>query len=165
MATISYKARPGDGKNHVANSLQVKVPYVIFGPVIDLAEAATLKGTALAQGDIIEAVNLPAGTMLLGGGAIKLAAMTGTSTDLTFDIGFTGNDEDNLVDGWDFDGAAVGSVATPGNQVPQIITSADTIDILFTTQTGSVTGGKVQVWAVVCDIDAPKSPGAAQLKS
>jgi len=134
---------------------------------IDLAAAATAKGSALAAADVIEALRLPAGVQILAAGAQKTAAMTGTSTDLTFDIGITGVDADIYVDGWDFDAAAVGSYGTPaGVQTPALILSAsDTIDILFATQTGTVTGGKVMVWAVIVDVTNEQRGVIAQPKS
>ena len=165
MATIDLASRAGDGVNFVAKTSGVKIPYVI-GKEINLATAVTTKGTALAQGDVIEALDLPAGCMILAGGALKVTAMTGTSTDLTFDIGITGGDVDNIVDGWDFDGAAVGSYATPlGVQEPVVVSTADTLDILFTTQTNTVTGGKIWVYAVVVDIRPTENPGIAALQS
>lgn len=134
---------------------------------IDLAAAVTAKGSALAAADVIEALRLPAGVQILAAGAQKTTAMTGTSTDLTFDIGITGVDADIYVDGWDFDAAAVGSYGTPaGVQTPALILSAsDTIDILFATQTGTVLTGKVMVWAVIVDITPEQRGVIAQPKS
>jgi hypothetical protein len=153
MATITTLANPagatGTTVRHMDNSM---MPYTIWKEV-DLAEAVTAKGSALAAADVLEVLRIPAGTMLLAAWAQKTAAMTGTSTDLTFDIGFTGGDVDNVVDGWDFDGAAVGSYGTPvGVLEPVILSTSDTLDILFATQTGTVTGGKVVVGAVLVDL-------------
>lgn len=166
MATIDLASRAGDGVNHVAKTGNVRVPYLI-GKEINLASAVTAKGSALAQGDVIEALDIPANTMILAGGAKKTLAMTGTSADLTFDIGITGGDVDNIVDGWDFDAAAVNSYATPlGIQEPVVVTTADTLDILFTTQTGTVLTGKLWVYAVVVDLRSEdQTPGIAALQS
>lgn len=165
MATIDLATRPGDGVNFPAQSTSVRTPYLV-SKTIDLAEAVTAKGSALAQSDVIQALDIPAGTMILAGGAQKLTAMTGTSTDLTFDIGITGGDVDNIVDGWDFDGAAALSFATPlGVQEPVVVTTADTLDILFTTQTGTVLTGTLRVFALLVDIGAPTNPGIAALGS
>ena len=165
MATIDLANRAGNGINFVAKSAAVRVPYLI-GKEVNLATAVTTKGSALAQADVIEALDLPAGTMILAGGAYKVSAMTGTSADLTLDIGITGGDVDNLVDGWDFDGAAVGSWATPvGVQEPVVVSTADTIDILFATQTGTVLTGKIWVYALVVDINPTDNPGLALLGS
>lgn len=133
---------------------------------IDLAAAVTAKGSALAAADVIEVLRLPAGVVVLAAGARKTAAMTGTSTDLTFDVGITGGDVDQFVDGWDYDAAAVGAIVSNGVQMPPaVIQTSDTIDILIATQTGTLTGGKVEVWAVIVDV-LPESRGAiAQPKS
>lgn len=164
MATInlsSDETSAGHPQRHSA----VYHAYVV-GREIDLATAVTTKGSALAQGDVIEALDIPAGTMLLAGGAYKVSAMTGTSTDLTFDMGVTGGDVDNLVDGWDFDAAAVGDFgSTVGVQEPVFFKTADTLDILFATQTGTVTGGKIWVFAVLANVLPIKNPGIAALKS
>jgi len=39
-------------------------------------------------------------------------------------------------------------------------TRADTIDLLIATATTAPTGGKVRVWALMCDIGAKPAPGA-----
>jgi len=166
MATIDLATRAGTGVGFVGRSGNVRVPYLI-GKEIDLAAAVTAKGSALAQSDVIEALDLPANCMILAGGAKKVSAMTGTSTDLTIDIGITGGDVDNIVDGWDFDGAAVDSYATPlGVQEPVVVTTADTLDLLLVTQTGTVLTGKIWVYAVVVDLRGEDyNPGIAALQS
>ena len=133
---------------------------------IDLGDAVTAKGSALAQADVIEALRVPKDTLILAVWAEKTEAMTGTSTDLTFDIGITGGDVDNYVDGWDFDAAAVGSYATPvGVQEPVFLADSDTIDILFATQTGTVTDGKLVVGAVLVDLTRKSRGAIAQPRS
>ena len=132
---------------------------------IDLAAAVTAKGSALAAADVIEALRLPAGVQIINAGAQKTSAMTGTSTDLTFDIG-TAVDPDQYVDGWDFDAAAVGSYGTPlGVQLAQNLAVSDTIDITIATMTGTLTGGKVMVWAVIVDLTNEQRGVIAQPKS
>lgn len=166
MATITTLANAsgatGTSLRYMDNAV---LPYMIWKE-IDLAAAATAKGSALAQADVIEAVRVPADHAILAVYAKKSSAMTGTSTDLTFDIGITGGDVDNYVDGWDFDGATVGSYATPvGVQEPVFLSTADTVDILFVTQTGTVTGGKVVVGALVLDLSTRGRGAIAQPKS
>jgi hypothetical protein len=138
-------------------------PYLIERE-INLATAVTTKGSALAQADVIEALDVPAQSLILWAGAEKVSAMTGTSTDLTFDIGITGVDADAFVDGWDFDAAAVGDYGSiPGATIggKYLVTANDTIDILFATQTGTVTGGKLRVWAVIMSVNGLDAPGLA----
>lgn len=167
MATITTLANPAGTAGTIARLMDNNNFAYKIWKEIDLAAAVTAKGSALAQGDVIEALRLPADTQILACGAKKTAAMTGTSTDLTFDIGVTGVDVDVYVDGWDFDAAAVNSYATPaGVQTPALIFSAsDTIDILFTTQTGTVLTGKVMVWAVVVDVSTEARGSIALPKS
>lgn len=153
MATITTLSNPTYATANLAPRVMdnANFAYKIWRE-IDLAAAVTAKGTALAAADVIEALRLPAGCFILNAGAQKTSAMTGTTTDLTFDIG-TAVDPDQYVDGWDFDAAAVGSYATPlGVQLGQVITTSDTIDITIATQTGTLTGGKVMVWAVIVDL-------------
>jgi len=167
MATIDLANRAGNpSKGAPARSGAVRTPYII-GKVIDFADAVTAKGSALAQADVIQALDLPAYTVLLGGGVQVVTAMTGTSTDVTLDIGVTGGDVDNILDGFDFDGASVGAIgATIGVNEPVIIGStADTLDILIATQTNTLTGGSIWVWAMLADVSPTKNPGIAALQS
>lgn len=164
MATVSLAQAAGVDKAPVQTS-NLKVVYKVWYE-IDLAAAATAKGSALAAADVIESLRVPANHGVLFATAKKTAAMTGTSTDLTFDIGITGGDVDNFVDGWDFDAAAVDSWATPlGVQEPVVVSATDTIDVLIATQTGTVTGGKFEVHAVLVDLTHEQRGAIAQPKS
>ncbi len=162
MATVDMAPLEGNGSTQSSNGM--KHVYVL-DTVVDLAEAIVTKGGALASSDVIQALNVPAGSILLGGGAECIEAMTGTSTDLTIDIGITGGDVDNLVDGWDFDGAAVGAIVATGVQAVVPMATADTIDLLFVTQTGTVLTGKIRVFAILADISGRQFPGLATLGS
>jgi hypothetical protein len=166
MATVTTLANPAGAVDTSLRHLDNSVMTYSIWQEIDLAAAVTAKGSALAQGDVIEALRIPADSAILFVWAEKTAAHTGTSTDLTFDIGITGGDVDNYVDGWDFDAAVVGTYGTPiGVQEPVILASADTIDILFATQTGTVTGGKLVVGAQVVDLTRKSRGVIAQPKS
>ncbi len=167
MATVDMATWDGSSLGGTpAHAFAVR-DLVVIQREIDFAAATTAKGTALAQGDVIQALNIPAGFTILGGTAQKTAAMTGTSTDLTFDIGITGVDVDAFVDGWDFDGATVGTYATPlGVQIGTGTgTTARTVDILIATQTNTLTGGKVNVIVWGVDVTKVNRPGLAALKS
>ena len=164
MATVTMTTAGAAGL-HPSRATNVKVPYLVEVEV-DLADAVTEKGSALAAADVIQVLTIPAGTMLLAGGAACKEEMTGTSADLTLDIGVTGGDVDNLVDGWDFDAAAAGDFATVvGVNEPVLFAASDTIDILFATQTGTVTGGVIRVFALLVDVSDAKAPGLAVLGS
>lgn len=129
---------------------------------LDFAAAATAKGSALAANDVIEVLDLPAGCFIFGAGAEVLEAMTGTSTDLTLDLGITTTELDAFIDGWDFDAASVGDLKADTPDVTGIfLATADTLDIEIQTQTGTFTGGKIRVFAVICDTNGPSRPGVA----
>lgn len=120
---------------------------------IDFAKAASAKGTALAAGDIIQTIKVPAGFQCITAGWEVLTVHTGTSTDTALDLGFTGGDPDIYVDAFDYDAAAVGAFASlAGTAAPvQIGAAADTLDILIQAQTGTTTGGKLRVFAKLMD--------------
>lgn len=134
---------------------------------IDLAEAVTTKGSALAQADVIEAVPVPADCLILGGGIKITSVMTGTSTDATIDVGVTGGVVDCLVDGFDLDGASANATSLASPFEPQYVAANDTVDILIATQTGTITGGKILVWVIIGLVGEPaaKAPGRVQLGS
>jgi hypothetical protein len=143
MVALAKRARGVDNPN--------RAPYMVQN-IVDFAEAVTTKGSALAQGDVIQALSIPANSLILSGGLQVVTEHTGTSTDLTLDVGFTGGDVDAFVDGFDYDAAAVGAHATSVvANFPQHLNVADTVDILLTTMTGTTTGGKVRVWAWIAE--------------
>ena len=127
-------------------------PYVAEIEV-DFAAAATAKGSALASSDVIEVLDLPANAWILCAGAKVTEAHAGTSTDLTLDIGLTGGNTDFVADGFDFDGASVGDETAPVvAELPlKVGASADTIDVLLATMTGTTTGGKLLIWATIVE--------------
>lgn len=160
MANISTLDDNGT-VGHQAYSGNTKLPYLIWN-TIDLAAAVTAKGSALAQGDTIEAIALPAETLVLSAGFIVTSAMTGTSTDAAIDMGQTGGDVDQFVDGFDLDGASAGDyTAVPAATGPLVVSAADTLDLLIATQTNTITGGTLKCWALVVDIDEQVAPGIA----
>lgn len=134
-----------------------RMPY--FKEVlIDFAAAATAKGSALAAADVIEAISVPANTLILNAGLEVITAAGGESNDNTLDLGVTGVDADVFVDGFDLDAAAAGAYAQNAAAFqPVVIGSADTIDLLIATATTAPTSGVVRVWAVLMDIDARKT--------
>lgn len=160
MATVSALATSGTGRPAVNTT---NVPYKVE-MTLDFAAAATAKGSALAASDVIQTITVPAESVVLSAGWEVVTAMTGTSTDATLDFGVTGGDVDNFVDGFDLDGAAVGAYsAQPVAYAPVVIGgTADTLDILIATQTGTITGGSLRVWAVIVDVSGKAAPGATR---
>ncbi len=121
---------------------------------IDWADAATAKGSALAAADVIEAISVPVGTMIVNAGIEVTSLATGESSDVALDLGVTGVDADVFVDGFDLDAAAAGAYAqNPAAYQPVVIgATADTIDVLIQAATTAPTGGVIRVWAVLCDV-------------
>lgn len=163
MATISLAQAIGVNKAPVQTS-NLKVVHKVWYEV-DLAEAVTAKGSALATGDVIEAVRVPANHLVLAAAARKTGAFTGTAADLLIDVGITGVDADAYVVDWDFDAAALNSWATPPAAAqPLIVSTSDTIDLNLAF-TGTVTGGKIEVHAVLVDLTHELRGAIAQPKS
>jgi|TARA_B110000503_G_scaffold21643_1_gene32941 hypothetical protein len=134
------------------NTPRGRKPYIIQN-TIDLAVATTSKGTALASADVYQCLNIPAESVILHAGMEVTEILTGTSSDTGYDLGITGGDVDNFVDGFDADGAAAGDYApTPVAYAPVMVGAADTLDILVAAQTGTTLTGKVRVFATLMDV-------------
>jgi hypothetical protein len=134
-----------------------RMPY--FKEVlVDFAAAATAKGSALVATDVIEAISVPANTMILNAGFEIITVAGGESNDNTLDLG-TGVDADVFVDGFDLDAAAAGAYAQNAAAFQPLVVggTADTIDLTIVTATTAPTSGVVRVFAVLMDIDARKT--------
>lgn len=160
MALISTIDR--NGSTHISRNGNVKVPYLVEFE-LDYAKALIAKGSGLAAADVIEVINLPAGTVVIAAGAqVKVA---GDSTTLTVNVG-TGADDNEWVSGLDGK-ATAGTYGTDLDSVPTINTygTADTIDVTFATLTGTLTTGILRVYALLMDVSDASAPGLAALKS
>lgn len=161
MATVStlYKA----GTTHPSRNGTTRVPYLVEFD-LNYADALTAKGSALAASDVIECIQIPADTVVLGAGAcIKVA---GDSSTLTLTVG-TAADADEWVATLDGK-AAAGTYGADVSASPTWNTyaAADTIDVTFATLTGTLTTGKVRVYALLMDVsDLPNNPGIAVIGS
>ena len=132
------------------NTPRGRKPYYVQNSV-NFATAATSKGTALAAADIIQAITVPANTLILHAGFEVTTAHAGTSTDTAFDFGVTGVDADNFVDAFDFDGASVGDFAASAEGGPVMVGTSDTIDLEIQAMTGTTTGGSLRMFAILVD--------------
>jgi len=134
-----------------------RMPY--FKEVlIDFAAAATAKGSALAAADVIEAISVPANTIILNAGLEVVTVAGGESNDTTVDLGVTTTEPDIFIDGFDLDAAAAGAYAQNAAAFqPLVIGTADTIDLLIATATTAPTSGVVRIFAILMDIDARKT--------
>ena len=135
------------------NSARGRSPYLVQN-TIDIAAAIVLKGSDFAANDTMEVLNVPAGTVILSAGIEIITQLDGTCT---LDMGFTGASPaaiDVFVDGLDVVGGAVGSYSTtPATEAAQVqvISSDDTIDVKFATET-DVTSGKLRFWALLMGV-------------
>ncbi len=165
MATIDLATRAGNGQ-HTSLAGNVRKIYVVQRD-LNLATAATTKGSALAASDVIEIIDLPPHSVVLGATVQVMSVMTGTSTDATIDVGVTGIDADAFVDGFDLDAATANSYAAqPAAYQPIVIgASGDTLDVLIATQTNTITGGVLRVTAIIADVSDDANPGIAVLGS
>lgn len=164
MATIDMTTGTVGTVTNGITANQTTSPIRMMSTVVDFAAATTSKGSALAANDVLQVLDIPANSQVMMAGFHVLTAMTGTSTNLALDLGFTGGDVDNFCDGFDYDGASVGDVSTrgiPATASETFITATDTLDILIQAQTGTFTGGKVRVWAIVIVPEVPAFPGVA----
>ena len=105
-----------------------------------------------ANGDIIQALNVPAETLVIAAG---LEVLTASSSSVTMDLGITRstaghNDPDCWVDGYDATGTGHAPMDATDAAAMLIVKTADTIDILI--GGAQDTAGKVRVWALMCDI-------------
>lgn len=150
MATIDLSSGIGNGQHH-SRSLG-RLPYVVE-KTINFATATTSKGSALAAADVIEAIDVPAQSVVLNAGYEVTATITG---DVTVDVGVTGVDADNFIDGATVAAAtAVGTYAQNAAAFQPIVigATADTVDLLIATSTTAISAGVVRVWAVLMNVD------------
>jgi hypothetical protein len=124
--------------------------YVITSPVYDAVD-----NTDLEQGDIVQLIDLPADTMIVGGCLETLEASG--NAQITYDIGITGGDVDGLVDGGVSNTAAAVQFTLKAAGTSNFTSSADTLDLLV------IDGGssKTTAWrfrAHVVLVDVSKNP-------
>lgn len=142
MANITAVLHPASG-----NSQRGRNPYYV-DVTIDLTK------NSIAPGDTIQAITVPANTLILGAGfQVVSSATMNTGTNATAALGFTGGDVDEFAAALDIDGAADGAYA------PQVAidglalsTSGDTIDFVLAGDGASFSAGKLRAFAVMMDI-------------
>ena len=136
MATYN-RTGAGGTTGHPANG---RTPYLVEN-TIDVSAVNSSAGTT--NGDILQALDIPAETLIMEAG---IEVITALSSSATMDLGITGGDVDRYVDG---DTNATG-YATLTATARVVVASADTLDIL--TAGADSSAGKVRVWAVLCDV-------------
>mgnify|MGYP003645576319 FL=1 len=138
-------AHPAKGINRVGY-IEVVLDFATI-----TADRVTAGATALATGDSLQVLSLPANTLIMAVGATTITAEGAAST---FDIGLTGGDVDGFIDGGNANAAgttqSTGALLNGDNQT-HYLAAADTIDMLIGVS-GAVTDlAKIKVWAVIAD--------------
>jgi len=148
MATITTLSNAVGAATQPVRSIR-PMPYVVEN-TINLASAVTAKGSALAAADVIEALQIPAGSIVLAAGFEVTAAVTGSCT---VSLGVTGVTAAAYVSAFAVTGSlAVGTHATSATAgYPIVSQSADTLDLLLVTETTTLSAGSLRVFAVIVD--------------
>ena len=141
MATHD-KTGAGGTTGHPSNG---RTPYLVEN-TIDMSAFDP------AAGDIVQAIDVPAESLVMSAG---LEVLTASSSSVTFDLGITGStaghhDPDAFVDAYDATGTGYAPMDATDAAAMLVCKVADTIDIL--TAGAQDTAGKVRVWAVLCDV-------------
>jgi hypothetical protein len=117
-----------------------------FAAIIAARSAAS--ATALAAGDTLQVINLPAYSVVLAAG-LNVVTVESTNTTATFDFGYTGGTPAaaNVY----CDDFACTAVAMDSDNLanPTVIKTADTIDILL--NTAVPTNCVLKAWAIVAN--------------
>jgi hypothetical protein len=113
-----------------------------------IAARAAASATALAAGDTLQVINLPAYSVVLAAG-LNVVTVESTNTTATFDFGYTGGTPAaaNVY----CDDFACTAVAMDSDNLanPTVIKTADTIDILL--NTAVPTDCVLKAWAIVAN--------------
>jgi len=131
-----------------------RMPYAVMNEV-DLAVVTAAKGSAIANGEIVNVINVPKNTLLHGATAEVVTAANG-STGATFDLDVA--EGDDFVDGGDL--LTEGHVAAGSNGLLPFgantvgpAATADTIDMkLIMPGSVALATGKIRVWAFMTDL-------------
>jgi hypothetical protein len=146
-----YKGTAGMGAPHgrlVWLEVEVDLATVI-------AARSAAAATALAAADTLQVLPIPVGLLILQAG-IRITEAETTNTTGTYDLGFTGGSPAAAnVFGNDIANNAVSNNAA-GLAAPLLITTADTLDILFNTAVG--TNCVFTVWCVGIDTTSGFQP-------
>ena len=116
-----------------------RMPYYAQAS-INLATATTEKGSALAAGDIFQAISVPANTLVLQAGMQYDTALDSSAAGVTFNLGFS--DTHGAVD--TFVAVHDGDAATAGDY-------ADTIDLELQAISTTPVSGIIRIFAVMMD--------------
>ena len=159
----AYTDTHGFDKGSAAHTAkgQTRVSYVevLLNFVTITADRVTAGATALAAGDSLQVISVPANTLVLACGITTEVVEGGTAT---VDIGLTGGDVDLFVDGGDANTlgtTACNGAGLDGDNQSHYFAAADTIDILMGVSGALNDGAKIKVWAVLVDCSSTNLSG------
>ena len=136
MATYNVTG-VGGTTGHPSNG---RTPYLVENTI----DVSAVNGdSGAAQNDVLQAMDIPAETVIMEAG---IEVLTACSSSVTLDLGITGGDVDIYTDG---DTNATG-YSTLTATARHVAASADTLDVLVLSAASAA--GKIRVWAVLCDI-------------
>ena len=136
MATYNVTG-VGGTTGHPSNG---RTPYLVENTI----DVSAVNGdSGAAQNDVLQAMDIPAETVIMEAGIEVLTACT---SSVTLDLGITGGDVDIYTDG---DTNATG-YSTLTATARHVAASADTLDVLVLSAASSA--GKIRVWAIMCDV-------------
>ena len=157
MATfdLTAKSTTGVGANVVAGIPTQSGTHVVrtIQEYLDI-DALIAAGNTIADGDVFQMLEIPAGTLVLNAGAEVMKAFTGSCT---LDMDFGGGDD--IIDGADITSAGFCAAGTNGqtnvvgtgsaSTYTQFIGTTDTIDC--TIAGAAAATGRLRVYATVID--------------
>ena len=153
MATITSLLLPATG-----NSNRGRMPYQVE-LIIDL----TAQAIDCSAPDTVQCITLPANTHILHAGVqVVESATMNTGTNATITLGAA--DVDEYVTAFDIDGAsdlAYAPSVTPSAEV--VLSSADTLDLVFAGDGATFTAGKLRVYALLMDVSEQGSSSANEV--
>ena len=136
MATYNVTGAGGTA-GHPSNG---RTPYLVENTI----DVSAINGdSGAAQNDVLQAMDIPAETVIMEAG---IEVITACSSSVTLDLGITGGDVDIYTDG---DTNATGYSALTAT-ARHVAAAADTLDVLVLSAASSA--GKIRVWAIMCDI-------------
>ena len=143
MATLTTFLAPTRGAGNPSRK-----PYLIEN-TIDLTASAV----DCSSGDIIQALTVPADSVILWAGMqVTESATQNTGTDATITLG-TAVDPDEYITAFDIDGATDLVYAPTVAQAGVLVSpSSDTLDLTFAGSGATFTAGKLRVFAMLMDV-------------
>ena len=117
--------------------------------VAKLARIVEAEVTLPTASGTVTAVSVPANSVVLAAGAVVTEAVAG-STAHAFDLSIGSSD---IATALDVQSASLGDILVEAC-TPIATTADDTVDVVSTVS-GTGTAGKVRVWALMLDMDAP----------